>query len=333
MDFISAYIFGIETSTNFLLRKPYREHWLELYKSRIDYGIFDQELPSLTSFCRKLGIGMCPKWVDEANRELGEWCSRHYTKTMDRLLKSEASKPADTPVVLNALLSGLDKEKVANGKRSILHDTALLHHDLSVTSELLDHVLAGQETSGVTLTYLTWRLSQSLELQQQLRDELLSLSPNMKLSGENEAEIPDAKQLDGLPLLHAVVMETLRLHAPLPGPQPRQTPSPSSEIAGYHIPGGVRISASAYALHRDELVFPDPETWDYTRWMPSTTTEEERRQRNRYFWAFGSGGRMCIGSNFAMHGKLSGVISNSEQQANRKLRNETYYRDHLLQLY
>lgn len=30
-------------------------------------------------------------------------------------------------------------------------------------------------------------------------------------------------------------------------------------------------------------------------------TEEQRRERDRWFWAFSSGGRMCIGSNFAMH--------------------------------
>ncbi|KAK3945624.1 hypothetical protein QBC46DRAFT_371221 [Diplogelasinospora grovesii] len=28
--------------------------------------------------------------------------------------------------------------------------------------------------------------------------------------------------------------------------------------------------------------------------------DEQRRRRNRQFWAFSSGGRMCIGSHFAM---------------------------------
>lgn len=304
MDFISAYIFGIENSTNFLDDERYREHWLDLYKSRNDYGIFDQELPLVTSVCRSLGIPFCPKWVDSANRELGDWCKRLCASTLRSISSRSRAKenPANEPVVMNSLLFGLQKEEVARGKESPLYDTAIKHHELSVTSELFDHVLAGQETAGVTLTYLTWRLSQSVDLQQKLRSELLSLSPSMRLADDGTAAIPDPKQLDGLPILHAVVMETLRLHAPIPGPQPRQSPLPSSQIGGYHVPGGVRVAALGYTLHRNERVFPQPERWDHTRWLAAEASEEEMRERNRQFWAFGSGGRMCIGSNFAMQG-------------------------------
>jgi cytochrome P450 len=127
----------------------------------------------------------------------------------------------------------------------------------------------------------------------------------MKLGDDGTASTPDPKQLDGLPILHAVVMETLRLHAPIPGPQPRQSPFPSSQIGAYQVPGGVRVAALAYTLHRDEHAFPEPEKWDHTRWLATEASDEERRERNRQFWAFGSGGRMCIGSNFAVHGKCS----------------------------
>jgi len=307
MDFISAYIFGIKNSTDFLGDEKYREHWLDLYKSRNDYGIFDQELPRITSICRTLGIPFCPKWVDSANRELGEWCKRLCTVTVGSISSADSKTEnlADDPVVLNALLSGLEKEEATRGKDSPIYETAIKQHELSVASELFDHVLAGQETAGVTLTYLTWRLSQSDALQQTLRAELLTLEPSMKLGDDGTASTPDPKQLDGLPILHAVVMETLRLHAPIPGPQPRQSPFPSSQIGVYQVPGGVRVAALAYTLHRDEHAFPEPEKWDHTRWLATEASDEERRERNRQFWAFGSGGRMCIGSNFAVHGKCS----------------------------
>lgn len=302
MDFISAYVFGIKNGTNFLQRTGYREHWLELYKSRNDYGFYDQELPTLTKICRALWIPLCPWSVDYANRELGEWCKGLCDATLRTLSGSKAT--ALDAVVMNSLLSGLDKEKVTNGKSSILYPTALAHHDLSVASELFDHVLAGQETAGVTLTYLTWRLSHSLPLQHQLRQELLTLTPNMSLKN-GTSSLPDPKQLDALPLLHAITMETLRLHAPIPGPQPRQTPNSGCQLGGYTVPGGVRVAAMAYTLHRDERVFPEPDEWDYTRWLAGSATEEELRERNRLFWAFGSGGRMCVGSNFAVQGELS----------------------------
>jgi cytochrome P450 len=306
MDFIAAYIFGLGNGTDFLGAKAYREHFLELYKARNDYGYYDQELPRLTRFCRRLGIPLCPKWADQANRELGQWCRRLCDRMEQRLDAGfqPRNRSADQPVVWDALVTGLRNEEAKHGPQSILYPTALTNFKLSVASELFDHVLAGQETAGLTLTYLSWQLSQSLELQELLRAELLTLFPDMRLTQDGTSAIPDPRQLDALPLLHAVLMETLRLHAPIPGAQPRQTPDSGCRIGPYQLPGGVRIAALAYTLHRDETVFPEPEKWDYTRWLPSCADEEDRKRRSRQFWAFSSGGRMCIGSNFAMHGKL-----------------------------
>ncbi|KAK4164550.1 hypothetical protein QBC43DRAFT_210754 [Cladorrhinum sp. PSN259] len=302
MDFIAAYIFGLRGGTDFLRDKGYRDHFLELYKIRHGYGFFDQELPRFTNLCRKIGIPFCPGFVDLANKELGEWCQRLCNNMLG--LFDAGFRPTggseDDPVVFAALVNGLEKEKATKGRASLLYPTALSNFTLSVASELFDHVLAGQETAGLALTYLSWRLSQSLELQAALRAELVGLTPNMRRNTDGTVSLPEAKQLDNLLLLHAVIMETLRLHAPIPGPQPRETPHFGCKLGPYVVPGGVRVAALAYTLHRDETVFPNPEEWDHTRWLPSFASEEERKLRNRQFWAFGSGGRMCIGSNFAM---------------------------------
>ncbi|KAK4443578.1 cytochrome P450 [Podospora aff. communis PSN243] len=303
MDLIAAYIFGLEHGTNLLKDKGYRDHLLEMYKARNDYSLYDQELPWLTGLCRKIGIPLCPDWVDDANRELGEWCKRLCAAKAENSESRCEMEHDNGSVVWNTLVNGLEREVETNGKDSVLYPTALSNMRLSVTSELFDHVLAGQETSGLTLSYLSWRLSQSPQLQAELRTELLGLTPNMRLPTNGHpgaAELPDPKQLDSLPLLHAVLMETLRLHSPIPGPQLRESPKQGSQIGPYTIPGGVRAAAMAYTLHRHEYVFPNPENWDPTRWLSSHADEEEIKLRNRQFWAFSSGGRMCIGSNFAM---------------------------------
>ncbi|KXX75322.1 putative sterigmatocystin biosynthesis P450 monooxygenase STCB [Madurella mycetomatis] len=72
MDFIASYVFGLGKGTDFLSNKAYREHFLQLYKARNDYGFYDQEMPQFTKLCRKIGVPLCPKWVDAANSELGE---------------------------------------------------------------------------------------------------------------------------------------------------------------------------------------------------------------------------------------------------------------------
>jgi cytochrome P450 len=210
--------------------------------------------------------------------------------------------PSDEAVVWNGLAAGIDKEAKVNGESSHLFASMLRERDLSTASELFDHVLAGQETTGTTLSYLTWHLSKNNRLQRELREELLTLDPNMRWLRGQMGGMPDPKQLDSLPLLNSIIMETLRLHAPIPGSQARRTPPQGCTINGFEIPGGIRISGQAYTLHRDDAIFPDPYTWDHTRWLTSSSTDEELRTRHRQFWAFSSGGRMCIGSNFALHG-------------------------------
>lgn len=302
MDFISAYCFGIRNSSNFIQQKAYRDHWLELYKVRKGFGFFDQELPWLARAVKHLGIDLTPSWVNAANKELEAWCKRLCDSALAFLDGSEqVSQSAADAVVLRSLLAAIEREKQSHGVASPLYSTIIRQQELSMASELFDHILAGQETTGVALTYLSWHLSQSLDLQRQLRKELLGLHPSMHIRG-GHAAMPDPKQLDTLALLHAVILETIRRYAPAGGPEPRVTPSQSCRIGPYHLPGGVRISASVYNLHRDERYFPDPETWDYRRWLPSDAeSDESRRERQRQFWGFSSGGRMCLGSNFAMH--------------------------------
>jgi len=302
MDFISAYCFGIQRSSNFINDKSYREHWLKLYKTRKGYGFFAQELPRVSKALQLLGIRLTPRWVDGANRELEAWCKALSDATLEDLRRTGPSlDTVNDPLVVRTLLAGYEKERKTHGITSPIHSNTLLNPDLSVASEVFDHILAGQETTGVALTYLSHHLSQSLDLQSLLRDELRTLQPNMVLRGGRIA-MPDSKQLHNLPILHAMILETVRRYAPAGGPEPRVVPSPSCCIGAYEIPGGTRISASAFNLHRDERAYPCPEQWDYTRWLADDGDSSSRQAATKQFWGFSSGGRMCLGSNFAMHG-------------------------------
>ena len=308
MDGMTAYLFGLKNSSKFLQNERYRHHWLALYHGRKTYTFFSQELPRLTKFCKKIGIHLVPKWVDDANLELEAWTQERCDSALAYIkgAAAEDKEVADEPVVLGALVAGIDKEKKMKGEESVLAPTTLKFERLSIASEMIDHLAAGHETSGITLTYLSWHLSQDLQLQDRLRAELLEMKPNMLLSNSQKV-IPNSRELDNLPLLHAVLMETLRLDAAIPGGQPRMTPYPSSTLGGYTVPGGVRVGAQAHSVHRNPEVYPDPHKWDYTRWLDAENgyMEEQRKERDRWFWAFSSGGRMCVGSNFAMHGELS----------------------------
>jgi len=103
--------------------------------------------------------------------------------------------------------------------------------------------------------------------------------------------------IDDLPYLDAVVKEGLRCFGPLPMGQPRRVPPGGSMIDGFFMPQDTIVSCQSYTLHRlDTKVFPDPEEFIPERWLESEGTLE----RNQLFFAFGTGGRGCIGKHFAL---------------------------------
>lgn len=320
MDLVSSYICGTDAATDFSNNLQERTRILEVFNSRPSYLFYTQELPFLTSFLRRIGIRLVPRRIDAANAEIETWAMQIF----DAARLSMSSSPTDTskdsqrestsyPTVYAQLAAALTKDPE---KATIDPLTPPSTHHLAIASECYDHLAAGFDTSGITLTYLVHELSQRPALQKALRKELLTLSPPLTAAAAADAPaLPDYKALDALPLLHAIMQETLRRHPAIPGPQPRVTP-PSTSLGPpghefHDIPAGVRVSCQAYSLHRNDAVFPDPEAWKPERWLNekgevvSAEDGERAREMGRWFWAFGSGGRMCVGSNLAIYRKSS----------------------------
>ncbi|KAL4941523.1 hypothetical protein BDV06DRAFT_179623 [Aspergillus oleicola] len=300
MDFVSAYLFGLTNGTNFLQNDEYRCEMLRLYQCRKPFEFYHQEVPNLLSWLKAIGIRLIPKWSDEADDILGAW-------GLELCDKAEASMhsidPIVEPVVYKHLKQAISKQAPLKTDNPKLDAEYLSQQRLDIAAELYDHLTAGHETSAVILTYVLWELSRHPDLQSDLHKELLTLQPQIiyYASASEQTDLPSPKFIDALPLLEAILTETLRLHASIPGIQPRVTPFPSCNLAGYdNIPGNTRVNAQAYSLHRNSTVFPDPEIWEPKRWMKDLNTTSELEERKRWFWAFGSGGRMCVGSNLAL---------------------------------
>jgi cytochrome P450 len=73
-------------------------------------------------------------------------------------------------------------------------------------------------------------------------------------------------------------------------------PSAEVEIGGYTVPRGTLVVVSAYGIHRNPAVYPDPERFDPDRFEPSA---EAARHRSAWL-PFGNGPRVCIGNHFAL---------------------------------
>lgn len=109
------------------------------------------------------------------------------------------------------------------------------------------------------------------------------------------------QQIDALPLLDALLTETLRCCPPAMGSFIRQVPDEGLIIGGYSIPGGTTVGVSTHTLHRNSDVFLNPLDWNPDRWL--NAKPEEKKQMMKWYWAFGSGGRICIGKHLAICSK------------------------------
>ncbi|CZT25816.1 related to pisatin demethylase cytochrome P450 [Ramularia collo-cygni] len=166
--------------------------------------------------------------------------------------------------------------------------------DLQIASECADHFLAGIDTTSDTLMFMLWALSrpQNSAFQQKLMEESLTIpAEDLDVHGN-----PTVEAADKLPYLNAVINETLRLYAPLPGSEARSADM-DVVVDGYLIPAGSIVNMAPYSLHRNAAVFEDPLSWNPDRWLVKDA--EKLAEMKRWFWPFSSGGRMCIGMHLA----------------------------------
>jgi cytochrome P450 len=157
--------------------------------------------------------------------------------------------------------------------------------DLDVQHEAASLIVAGTDTTGTTLTYLTYALLQRPQLRDAIEEEVETLN----------GDFTDA-DIENLPLLNAVINETLRLYGAAPGALPRVAPAGGIVLSGFYIPEGVTVTTQSYTLHRNPSIWQDPEKFDHTRWLPGAAHTQAARIG---FSPFGSGARTCLGINLA----------------------------------
>jgi cytochrome P450 len=154
-------------------------------------------------------------------------------------------------------------------------------------AEIHDHVmtllLAGHETTANALTFTLFLLGKHPHVQDRLQGEVSAFTT----AGPTFTDLP------ALSYTRAVISEALRLYPPawLLG----RTIVAPLEFGGWHAPAGTVVLASPMLLHRDPRWFPDPDTFDPTRWL-----DDRRHDVPKYaYLPFGTGPRACIGEQFA----------------------------------
>lgn len=314
LDLVTGFIHGAENGTNFLRNRD--EHaWCthEIHNGR-PYNIMFwlHEFPKTVSFLERVGLVSRERY--KSLEALHVFCLKMCDRSERALADSKAHKqaPEDFPTVYKQFKRALDKDGVSSAP-SVEVDLNIPGHSpkaysaqqLEIAAEVGDQIHASDETLSITLTYAIWELSRDPKMQQRLRQECQALGPDVDAS--STSALPTASAVDQLPLLHAVIMETLRVHPVVAGGQARVTPHDRlSKLGKYdNIPGGYRVQSYARFLHHNSDVYPDPLTWHPERWLQSEpgTDSSGYDQKMRWFWSFSSGARMCLGSHFALLGQ------------------------------
>jgi cytochrome P450 len=119
--------------------------------------------------------------------------------------------------------------------------------DFDLTIEAHGLIIAGSDTTAITLSYLIWAVTSRPTLMKQLQDEVERLPTDF-----SEAHV------EQLPILNAVIEETFRLYGAAPGGLPRTVPPAGVELGGYFCPPGTTVTTQAYSTHRQSSAFSDP---------------------------------------------------------------------------
>lgn len=158
-------------------------------------------------------------------------------------------------------------------------DTGSGLSDAEIEREASNFIVAGSDTTAVTLTYLCWAVLKHPSIKARLLEEVSGLQENFSST--------DARNL---PYLGLVIKETLRLYGAAPGSLPRTVPASGRTLGGYFMPEGTTVSTQAFTLHRDLNIFERPLEFRPERWEQPTQNMKDA------FLPWGGGSRGMLSS-------------------------------------
>ncbi|KAK4228689.1 Tryprostatin B 6-hydroxylase [Podospora fimiseda] len=153
-------------------------------------------------------------------------------------------------------------------------------------------LLAATDTIGMVLSLFFYHLSANPSYQTTL------LSLITPLYGRTIPGEFTSADLATIPLLDAIINETVRLHNPVANNGPRMTPPEGMVLSdGTYIPGNAAVRVPGYVLHRSEHAFSKPTEFIPERW----TTQPELVRDPKAFFPFLTGPNNCVGKRLAMN--------------------------------
>jgi cytochrome P450 len=215
-------------------------------------------------------FGWYEKIPTPGNREYDRVRARMHSMISETIREQRDTGGAPGSL-LSILLNSQDEQTGATLSEEELYD------------QVMTLLIGGTETTGNTMAWVFYMLSQHPEAEARLHAEV---------DGVLDGRTPNFDDLPRLEYTWKVLTETLRMFPP--AWLLTRTTTTETELAGLRLPPGETVMYSPYALGRNHKFFDDPDRFDPDRW----STERAKSIPRGAFLAFGAGSRKCIGDVF-----------------------------------
>ena len=271
LDALASCAFGVDgqsfTNDNSVFVKNAAEIFNQIYAI---YIILIKIIPGTNQLLELLNINIMKPKETKYFRDM-------ILNTMNARKKSKARRNDIIDLMLDCLKEdeaedkeGEDNNNQFDKDQKFAHNKkgAKISEDEVVATALV-LLIAGYDTTGMTLTYLAYAMSKNPEIQQKLQEEV------DQAFEDNNGELPEYNVIQSLPYIDMVLHETLRKYNPV-------SLNTRSCTQDYRIPGtditlkkDDLISFSPKGLHEDPEHFSHPDEF-----WPEHFSKEEKAARN-----------------------------------------------------
>ena len=157
--------------------------------------------------------------------------------------------------------------------------------DRELADNLLTFIVAGHDTTSLTLSWSFYLLARHPEIEARVVAEIARVTGGNALHPDHVPELGYTRQ---------VIQEAMRLYPPA-SLVTRMTAT-EVQLGTLTVAAGTPTYVPIYAVHRHLSLWDNPDAFDPERFRP-----EAVKARHRYaYLPFGAGPRICIGASFAM---------------------------------
>ena len=213
-----------------------------------------------------------PDWIPRPGRIMSGAALKEMKQMADQAIDARAGRGHDgVPDLLDLLLEGEDPKTKRQMSTAELRDN------------LLTFIVAGHETTALTLAWSLYLVGFDQQVQDRARAEAQAVLQGRAATGDD---------VENLPFIRQIIDEALRMYPPA-GIISR-TALKKDSLCGRDVLPGDTVMIPIYALGRNHLLWEDPDRFDPDRFA-------DRKSIDRYaYLPFGDGPRICIGASFAL---------------------------------